>query len=41
MTLDSELPFVGALPRGSAANQALGSLWQAIERKLARSPKAG
>ena len=33
---------VGALPRSSPAGQAMVSLWQAIERKLARTPpKAG
>lgn len=32
---------VGALPRSSPAGQALAGLWQAIERKLARMPKAG
>jgi chromosome partitioning protein len=32
---------VGALPRSSPAGQAVSALWQAIERKLARMPKAG
>jgi hypothetical protein len=32
---------IGALPRSSAAGQALASLWQSIERKLARTLKAG
>ena len=32
---------IGALPRSSPAGQALASLWQGIERKLARTPKAG
>ena len=32
---------VGALPRGSPAGQAVAALWQGIERKLARVPKAG
>jgi cellulose biosynthesis protein BcsQ len=32
---------VGALPRSSPAGQAVAALWQGIERKLARTPKAG
>ena len=31
---------VGALPRSSPAGQAVAALWQGIERKLARTPKA-
>ena len=32
---------IGAFPRSSPAATALSSLWQGIERKLARLPKAG